>query len=220
MVRKGVLVGFIFMLFIGIVTTTANAVSLVNGDFETGDFSGWNKNIPPGGSAQVVTTHTGYGGSTYTPISGTYFAELKTDGGGSYTTISQSLTMNMNDELSGWAAFDYQDYHPFNDNAYIEIYDSSNNLVATPWSVYGNDVPNYWDGPWTKWSWTAPMGDTYTILFGVANDQDSWEDSYALFDDVKLSSPIPEPNTIILLSAGFLFLILVGIRGEKLLGDL
>jgi len=155
---------------------------LNNGGFETGDFSGWSKYVPPGGSATVVTSHAGDAGTTYGPVSGNYFAELKTDGPGSYTQIYQSVGLAAGDTLIGHAAFDYRDYHPYNDNAHVVIFDSSNNYVASPWHVQGNDVPDHWDGPWTNWSFTAPVTDIYTVVYFVANEGDSVADTYALFD--------------------------------------
>jgi len=84
--------------------------ALTNGDFETGNMSGWWVGIPLGGSANVVTTHTGNSmpnPHVYSPVSGTYFAELKTDGPGSFTTIRQSMTLDANAIITGWAAFDF-----------------------------------------------------------------------------------------------------------------
>ena len=52
------------------VAGTASA-TLINGGFESGDFTGWTTYVPSGGSANVVTGHSIWG-----PLEGTYFALL------------------------------------------------------------------------------------------------------------------------------------------------
>jgi len=51
-----------------------------------------------------------------------------------------------------WAAFDAQDYFPFNDDAKVEIRDGNGALVATPWYADVAGVGDNGDGPWTQCS--------------------------------------------------------------------
>ena len=186
------------LMFIGM-TGAANA-TLINGGFETGDLSGWSSYVPSGGIANVYSSLNGY-----SPQEGSYFAGLKTDGPGSYTQIWQDFFLDTGWEVSGKAAFDWGDYYGFWDNAWVKVY-SGATLVATPWSENGVGQPNYWDGPWTDWDFTASSAGTYTIKFGVANARDSGLDSWAYFD--ANVSTIPEPATMLLLGSG-----LIGLAG-------
>ncbi len=161
---------------------TAGANAMTNPGFETGDTSGWTMILPPGTWAGVVVQHNGDRGTTYAPPEGRYFLLMKTDGPGSYTRAEQAVTLQAGGVLSGWAAFDAQDYVPYNDNASVRIFDSSGVLVATPWYSDVAIVGDYGDGPWTLWSWTAPNEGTYTVRYQIANVGDNILDSFALFD--------------------------------------
>ena len=164
---------------------------VINGSFEMGDFSQWATTVASGGAAFVVASHEG-DSSTYGPTDGSYFAELMTD-----ATISQTISVAVGDILTGWAAFDFRDYHPFNDNADVKIWQGAT-LLAVPWAEDGISRENYWDGPWRQWSWTSTVAGTIEVKFRVANTIDSAVDSFALFDGVaQESAGVPEPSTLL-----------------------
>ena len=143
--RKVIYGWLVIMMVFGLAGVSSAA--LINGGFETGDFTGWTVSIPSGGSAEVVTSHTGDQGKDYTPEEGNYFALLKTDGPGSYTTISQTIHLEAGWWVEGYAAFDARDYMPYyNDNAYVNIYASDGTLIATPWYSDVAQVGDYGDG--------------------------------------------------------------------------
>ena len=187
------------------VASVSQASSLFNLGFETGDLTGWTSS----GNASVVTSHAGTS-STYNPVSGSYFAQIMGGTENVYYTLTQAFTATSGETIGGWAAFDYGDYHSFNDYAKVEIKDASGVLLATPWSVFGNDIPNYTDGPWTQWNWVAPSDGTYALVYGSANNLDGALSSYGLFDAGPV---IPEPASMMLLGTGLFGLI--GLRKKK-----
>ena len=196
----GTLIAVILVLAVFGVSSVS-AQSLINGDFETGDFTGWTKYVPSGGAANVVTSHTGSQGTSYSPVNGGYFARLKTDGASSYTTLTQDVYMSEGATIAGWAAFDCRDSTYWDDDAYVEI------DGTTLWSK-GCADGSYKDHPWASWSWTAPASGTYTLELGIANYGDNAVDSYALFDYVVLTdTAIPEFSTIALPVASILGLL-------------
>jgi PKD repeat protein len=162
-------------------STGSSWYMISNPGFDTSDFSQWTVYIPPGGSANVVTTHNGDMGMAYSPIDGSYFSLLKTDGPNSYTTVSQTFNTITGETISGWAAFDARDYMPYNDNACVQIIQGGV-VVATPWYSDVTIVGNYGDSPWEEWSWTASSSGIYTLEYRIANYGDSGVDSYAMFD--------------------------------------
>lgn len=189
--------GVALLVALMVVSPSLAAPALTNAGFETGDLTGWSATIPLGGFAYATTSYTadtmdytvGTPGPVYGPVYGSYFALLKTDGPGSYTTISQSFTVSAGDKISGYAFFDAGDYLPFVDSAQVQI-KSGAMVVATVFSASVSTVGNGGETPWTYWEHTFASAGTYTVEARVANALDSGIDAFMGLDlDILHNQP-------------------------------
>jgi len=177
------------------------SAGLVNGGFETGDLTGWII------SARDITRY-GIGGdaSPPLPIEGSYFAILASDIA-PWTELSQEVAMGTGDELNGYAWYDR--YIPTGAAAYVQVYDSSDALIATPWlkTTEGSSA-------WESWTFTASSADTYKLVLGIREPAVETFHLQAYFDGVVLvDNPDPELPTVPVPAAGLLTMIGVGIGG-------
>lgn len=193
----------------GVLALGANpvAAAVINGSFETGDFTGWTQTLT-GGSQQVVTSHGGVNGTAYLPIDGSHFAVLVAGNANTVVSIEQNIALGIGDMLSGLAFFSSNEFVPLeltdpNDFASVEIFDRSGALVARPFYLDAATIGGLVDGPWTSWSFTATTADSYTLRLGVANDVFADFASEAGFDDIQLRR-VPEPSSFVALFLGLL----------------
>lgn len=189
---------------------TPVAAAVINGGFETGDFSGWTQTFSTG-SQDVASLHVGVDRTTYDPVDGGQFAVLVAGAVNQPVTIEQSFALGIGDTVTGWAFFSSYEFENtgYNDFAFVQIFGSSSALVAQPF-YSDSDTIGLADGPWTPWSLVAPTSDRYTLRMGVANgseDQVPVEPdpfpSEAGFDDVRVAA-LPEPSSLLVLSLGLL----------------
>jgi len=154
----------------------------VNGDFETGDTSGWAASDPA--RTYVVTNF-----DSYQPANGTYFAVLSSGPVGIPTKLSQSFSAGTGLKLSGNTFFKTTDYLPYNDSSQVVVKLKENgDLVDTLFQKSVSDVGNYGQTPWTHWEHTFAESGEYTIEVSVTNTADSIIPSYIGLDDVKFPS--------------------------------
>lgn len=179
----------------------AGAALALNEGFETGNVTGFGGTIPPGASAEVVTTHAG-DTSPYAPARGRYFLELKTDGPDRFTQFEQPYRLKAGEFLKGYAAFDARERGTdpqFNDYAQVRILSAARDEIAVPWQADVAGVGATGDGPWTPWTFTAPADGTYIVEYRIINAGDDAYDSFALFDGDELDidiKPGSDPNRI------------------------
>ena len=217
----------------------ATAAPILNGSFETGDLTGWNitvdlsfmtvgdepvdfEELPfdffdgfPSFKPQVFEHHF------YDPVDGGYYAELQgtigssndfegylTDGAGTIT-LTQEVTLQAGDLITGATALFTRDYPPYDtDRAFVTVsgaHGTDEIIKVSVRDAFGETWLTASDGPaqsaWVPWSWRAPLSGTYTLTLG--NRMDDQEDSYAAFDDIRVQS-VPEPSTLWLLTVACL----------------
>lgn len=183
--------------------------SIVNGSFETGDTTGWTEVKPYGATTTVVTSHNEqpygdpYGKMTYSPTDGTYFALLKTDGGGAKNKLYQSFTAETGYQISFDVFFDTEDYilsgQAWNDSGRAYLTNSSGTAQIGPDLFYSDvlTVGDYGETPWTSVTRTITTAGTFRLYFEVENYLDSQVDSYLGIDAVEV---VPEPGSVVVWS--------------------
>lgn len=151
-------------LFLGMMGT-GNA-TLINGDFESGDFTGWEVRIdwgtlsddPPGqpapaGKAEIAESHTFYTVeypgqyATLYPDQGNYFAELTIGHSNDLpfqrpeepfiVSLQQEIYLEKGEFLSGKVAFYNGDSIP-QDSAWVKVYKNGID-ISTPWFARSSD---------------------------------------------------------------------------------
>lgn len=202
----------VFVSMMAYFPSNADAISLVDNGFESGDFTGWNVFNTENGVASVVNsfdTCSDAGCSsplTYYPPEGEWFAALRAGDNISGNNNVTSITMDVSllagsGTISGYAAFDGRDYDGYDDSAIITITKEGVGPTYIPWFQTIALVGDYGTTPWVQWSWVAPTTGNYTISMGVFNDADGAYPSWALFDGF---TAVPEPSTLLLLGSALL----------------
>jgi PEP-CTERM motif len=160
----------------------ASADLIVNGSFETGDFTGWTVNA---GATGVVTA--GFDGLV--PEDGTFFAALGNVGG--LGTLSQTFntTAGATYELSYWLSSDGATPNEFATQIDgVTVIDQ----VNIPQTGYINYIFDF-----------VSAGPTSTVTFFERNDP-----AYLGFDNISVNGrSVPEPSAIALFGVGAIGLV-------------
>jgi hypothetical protein len=174
--------------------SVSGANGLINGGFESVSTDGWTTAIPTGGFVEVVGS---FGAAD--PVEGSFFALMKTDGPGSFTTLSQSFFALPGDRLVGSARFFDGDCAPFVDTSDVALL-SGSSVVATLFAE--QSCPP--DLGWQSWNFLITSAGNYTIRARITNGVDSIFDSLLGVDGVSLIQaptptavpPTPEPTRV------------------------
>jgi hypothetical protein len=200
--------------------------AVVNGDYETGNLTGW---------TTIGATHADTAAMGATPTQGTYQAYIDNTGNfaspagpvatmlgvtgptilalgqGTPTTgsaIAQDITVAAGDVLTfdwNWLTDEWNEAATFNDFAIFTV-DSSAYFLASRGSTHATlnltTPPPGFDGQtnWATASHTFASGGTFKLGFAVFNVGDAGHNSVLLVDAVAVS--VPEPATFALLALG------------------
>jgi hypothetical protein len=176
MFKKMIVVAAIALLAISAQVGTASASPFVNGGFETGDFTGWTVDTI-NNWADVLNSGTQHAGN-YEAQLGTY---------GTVGIISQAFdtTAGQDYKVNFWLANDFKDAT----NVFQALWNGAVQNITAMNPTLASD--------YTEYQFRATAASTSSeIAFNFLNDQSVFH-----LDNVDVA-PVPEPGTLVLLSAG------------------
>ncbi len=203
----------------------ASANLLTNGNFETGNYTGWSVNTQSGsnGSLQVVANNGGnspISGFAYASNAngGNWFSITDQSGPGSYSltqsfTLATASTVTISFDLfannqSGVDINNGRDYTAGGDqNAEVDLLlgganaftNASADIVSTLYGPGSNTVGN--PSPWSSFSSTLALAaGTYQLRFAETDNQSFFQEGV---DNVSVTTAaVPEPGSMALMLAG------------------
>lgn len=199
-----------------IVNAETAGAAVLNGSFETNDFTNWETigqttvedssfgTVPADGNYQAVLEtlqdDTNVSSDDLETFLGLTSGSLTSNGAIEGSAIKQIITVNSGDILNfSWNFLTDQEPDPdYNDFAFFTLSSTVNQLADT------NSPTNFsfsWLFKETGYqSYTIQQAGTYTLGFGIVDVGDSTVNSALLVDNIRLTSSVttvPEPSTLI-----------------------
>jgi hypothetical protein len=186
-------------------TLPAQAASLLNASFETGDTASWDV---ANGVVEVVTdaddqTQSPIFGEHYTATDGDQFAKVIAGENG-YTTLSQLFTLTTLSRISFDAAFLAFDEVNYDDDAFVRVRNLTTNVATVLFSSSVSAVGDYGHTSWARFSSDFLVAGDYVFEAGVQNGGGDTSPDYSsqlLLDNVGIA--VPEPSTWAMMLLGF-----------------
>lgn len=184
---------------------------LLNGGFETGDFTNWttNNGLSKVVSSKIVSTAGTPSGptafTTMTPTEGKFFALLPA-GNKATTIFSDAFDVKVGDKISFDWFFSAEDFKPWNDFASysLELL-VANTIISADILGMVSTVGDYGLAGWNNFSYTSPLAGDMSLKFSSVNTKDNKLNSLLGIDNVSVgATAVPEPSALVILGLGFL----------------
>jgi hypothetical protein len=201
---------FMQRIALGALATSSVALAgpILNGGFETGDFTDWSTDGGFGASVSAVVMTEfrrnafGPGPDFWAPTEGEWFASLWSSGvddsgaGFTHSEISQVFTAGVSERLSFDWFMDFGDAVDFSEARATATLSWAGGGPATLVHVFGPDLGDFGDDGWNTTSFDLLDGVEYTLTFRIQEELDdpAFESLFGI-DNVRLgpANVIPLP---------------------------
>jgi PEP-CTERM motif len=194
--KRSIFTGAISLIgFASVFGATPSQAAIINGSFETGDFTGWETiGNATASNKEASLSSDGVADTSLETFLGLGIGnldKLNNINAINGSAIKQTITVKAGDVLSFDWLFKTEDYLPYNDFSFYSISSEANKLA----DVF--QVGDFGQAA-SQTSYTFQTEGSYTLGFGVVNAIDQGVNSNLNVDNLKISSTsVPEPGSIL-----------------------